>query len=242
MPHVHRFYIEPGVALEGEVALSESEAHHGLHVLRLREGEAVVLFDGAGREAAGVVSRVDKRALRVAVEEVRVHARPAECLTLYQAWLNQEKSLEAVIRRGTELGVSSFCFFRGAHSERKPQGAKKWERIAIESCKQCGRVWLPSFGEAADLSAALAEAAGVKLIATRDRPPVVLREVLEGADRASCFIGPEGDFSVEEVEGAVSAGAHPISLGGYTLRSQVAAATASALILYEMGLLGGRGE
>ena len=237
MPHLHRFYVEPGEALEGEVALSESEAHHGLHVVRLREGEAVALFDGAGREAMGVVSRVDKRALRVAVEEVREHARPVGGLTLYQAWLNQEKSLEAVIRRGTELGVSSFCFFRGAHSERKPRGAKKWERIAIESCKQCGRVWLPRFGEAADLSSAVAGAEGVKLIATRERAPVVLREVLEGVSRASCFVGPEGDFSAEEVEESLGAGARPISLGANTLRSDVAAATASVLVLYELGLL-----
>jgi 16S rRNA (uracil1498-N3)-methyltransferase len=240
MSHVHRFYVEPGVSLEGEVALSEQEAHHGLHVVRLRVGEAVALFDGAGREAIGVVSRVDKRALRVAVEGVREHARPADSLTLYQAWLNQEKSLEAVIRRGTELGVSSFCFFRGAHSERKPRGAKKWERFAIESCKQCGRVWLPSFSQADDMSSALAEAGGTKLIATRDRPPVALREALNGADQASCFIGPEGDFSADEVERAVSAGAKPISLGPHTLRSEVAAATASILILYEMGLIGER--
>lgn len=237
MAHVHRFYVEPGVSLKGEVALSDKEAHHGLHVLRLREGEEVVLFNGAGREARGAVSRIDKRAMQVAVDDVRDQARTADTLTLYQSWLNQEKSLEAVIRRGTELGVSSFCFFRGAHSERKPHGAKKWELIAIESCKQCGRLWLPSFCEAPDLLEAMANAEGTKLLATRDRPPVALRRALNGADQASCFIGPEGDFSAEEVQCAVEAGAHPVSLGPHTLRSEVAAATASVLILYEFRLM-----
>ncbi|MBN2308574.1 MAG: 16S rRNA (uracil(1498)-N(3))-methyltransferase, partial [Candidatus Hydrogenedentes bacterium] len=110
MPHVHRFFIGPGHAPApadgvgaGLVELPPQEAHHALHVVRIRPDDAVVLFDGCGRELAGRVAEADRRRVSVAVESERQIPPPALRLTLVQAGLHREKSVEELIRRGSEV-------------------------------------------------------------------------------------------------------------------------------------------
>ncbi len=243
MPHIHRFYIEPLDSGIPEALLAGQEAHHALHVVRLRKGDAVVLFDGKGMEYWGVAVEAMRQAVRVAITERRVQAPPAARLTLLQGWLHREKSVEELIRRATELGVARFHFYQAQHSERPPALPAKLERFAIESLKQCGRAWLPEFRT----SSSLAEALGAEfaeenspqclLLATQDRPPTPLGEALRGT-RAGLIVGPEGDATDEELDIAQGYGAKPISLGAATYRSEVAAVLASALALYEWGQLG----
>jgi len=240
MPHVYRFHIPPDSDAASEMALPPEEAHHALHVVRARPGERVVLFDGCGREIHGAVSRTTHRDVFIAPEEERRVPAPSVHLTLLQAWLLREKSIEYLIQHGTEIGVSHFRFFRAQHSEKAPKTNPKWERYAVEACKQCGRAWLPTFDAADDLQDALANIQRPVLIATQHMPPVPLREALRDAPReVALLIGPEGDFDSEEVNLALARGAVPISLGAATYRSEVAATISAALIQYELGALGG---
>lgn len=238
MAHRYRFYLPSLAAGEDEAVLSGEEAHHAHRVVRARQGDPVVLFDGQGRELFGTVSRAAENDFRVAVDACVEHPRPARTLTVGQGWPNREKSLEDLIRRGTELGVSCFRFFKGDHSERNPRVLDKWTRLAVETCKQCRRVWLPAFEVEADLAAVLGKADGIVLIATPDHPPIPLRKALEGASAVTVLVGPEGGFSGGEADLALGQGAIPISLGSATFRSEVAGSLASALILYELGELG----
>lgn len=143
-----------------EVALPPEEMHHAAHVARLRVGEAVALFDGAGHEWLGAIARVGKREVVVAVGEARFSPKPVPEITLAQAWLLRDKAVDFIITHGTELGVSRICFYRGARSDRDPRGQEKWRRCAIEACKQCGRPWLPEFSVADSLEEALGQAGG----------------------------------------------------------------------------------
>ena len=239
MPHVYRFHIPPDSDANCEIALPTEEAHHALHVVRARPGDRVVLFDGHGREIHGAISRTTHRDVYVAPEEECRAPEPLVRLTLVQAWLLREKSIEYVIQHGTEIGVSHFRFFRARHSEKAPRENPKWVRHAIEACKQCGRAWLPTFDIAPDLEDAIQETQGPLLIATQHLPPVPLREALRGSpSEAALLVGPEGDFASEEIDCAQGCGAVPISLGSATYRSEVAATLAAALIQYELGALG----
>jgi 16S rRNA (uracil1498-N3)-methyltransferase len=239
MPHVCRFHIPPDSDAGSEIALPTEEAHHALHVVRARPGERVVLFDGRGREIQGSISRTTHRDVFIAPAEERHVPAPGVRLTLLQAWLLRKRSIEYVIQHGTEIGVSHFRFFRARHSEKAPRVNPKWERYAVEACKQCGRAWLPAFDTAPDLQDALAETQTPTLIATQHLPPVPLREALRGSPKEiALLIGPEGDFASEEIDCALDRGAIPISLGLATYRSEVAATLAAALILYESGVLG----
>ncbi|MFA6241723.1 MAG: RsmE family RNA methyltransferase [Candidatus Hydrogenedentales bacterium] len=242
MSHIHRFYASPGtVQSESLAVLQGDEAHHALHVVRARTGDAVALFDGKGGEWLGSVSGMGRHEVRVDIAEHRETMPPKSCVTLLQATLNNQKAMEELIRRCTEIGVRRFVFFPSRHSERRPPRSDKWERIAIEACKQCGRLWLPTFEDAKDLDAALAAAHGKVFVATQhaNASPI---ELMPDTNEAALFVGPEGDFTDEEVAAILKRGAHPLSLGDATYRSEAAAFLASALLLYELGGLGPRGR
>ena len=237
MPHLHRFHVSSEELKSDTVRLPAHEAHHALRVARVRAGDKVALFDGEGREAIGEVAEAGRDGVSVSVETRREKPKPLRQLTLAQAWLNREKSIEPIVSRGTELGVDPVLFSKGEHSERAPRLNEKWDRLAVESCKQSGRLWLPEFELADDLRGVVAAAGGRVLIATTDREAVPLKEALGGEGDVLVVIGPEGDFSEAEIQSAVEAGAAPISLGAYTLRSEVAATLAISLIQYELGEL-----
>lgn len=220
-----------------EIALPPDEAHHAARVARVRVGEEVELFDGCGRRIRGAVSSVSKRDVSVEVRSDETTPEPGQRLTLLQAWLHRDKNIETVVRRGTEIGVRRFCFFRAQRSEKKPRMNDKWRRIAIEACKQCGRLWVPEFEVVDSFAAALDGPHERLLIATSELPPVPMKEAVCG-EAIALAVGPEGDFAAEELELARSRDAIPISLGTATYRSEAAAILACSLILYEMGGLG----
>ncbi len=238
MPHLHRFFVAPDTDASGEVPLASREAHHALHVVRVKTGDPVVLFDGRGRELAGTVSKATRRDVSVAVSEERFTPAPTKRLTLVQGWLHREKSVDDLVRRCTEVGVSKFRFFRATRSERTPKVTEKLERAAIEACKQCGRVWLPEFDTADTIENALESVGGRILVATKALGPEPLETAVQGDD-ITLVVGPEGDLTPDELEVIRARGGIPISLGATTFRSEAAATLASALILYEWGLLGG---
>ncbi len=239
MAHVYRFHIDPETANQSPIQLEGAEAHHALHVVRVQIGDAVTCFDGTGTEIAGTVASLERASLKINPEHVTHVPEPAIRLTLALGWLHREKAVEELIKRATELGVTRFAFFRADHSERPPKPSDKWTRWAIESCKQCGRSWLPAFAVLDDLAAVLDEAGGAAVIATQHRAPTPLHEALQERP-ATLLVGPEGDFSDEELALADTRGVRPVSLGEATFRSEVAASTLAALVLYELGGLGPR--
>jgi 16S rRNA (uracil1498-N3)-methyltransferase len=239
MPHTHRFYIPSDTPPSERVLLPPDEAHHAARVVRVRSGDAVVLFDGAGREWAAVIEEVSKRDVRVRVIGTRDVPPASRRVTLFQAWPNHEKTAETIVRRGTELGVAAFCFFRGAHSERAPKMSEKWQKTAVETCKQCHRAWLPEFRVARDVNEATDGFTGTLLVATTARAPEPLEVVVRGED-VGLVVGPEGDLGEAELALLMTRRAHPISLGDFVLRSEVAATVAITLVQYELGNLGPR--
>ncbi len=238
MPHYHRFFVPIETADSGAVDLPPDEAHHASRVLRLRGGDAVGLFDGHGRTWEGSIHEIDRHRAVVNCRPAVHHPAPAKRLTLVQAWLNHDKANATIVQRAAELGVSRVRFFKGAHSERLPRVDDKLTRLAAESCKQCGRAWMPELEAAWDARAALEGLGGAKLLATLGNAPASLGHALSSHDEAVWIVGPEGDFSSDEVEFALAAGAIPISLGQATYRSELAATLGIALIQYEWGEMG----
>lgn len=212
-----------------------------MHVVRVKVGNEVEVFDGLGREWDCRVAATTRHEVRLEALDCRQAVRGTARLTLYQAVLHRDKAVEELIRHGTELGIARFVFFPAHHSERVARASEKWRRTAIEACKQCRRVWLPEFDTAASLEDALARASGTLLVATRELPAVPVAHAVSSSE-ISLYVGPEGDFTEQELGAFVARGAIAISLGAATYRSEVAAVLASALVLYELGELGpGRG-
>lgn len=239
MPHLHRFHIAPETPGTGPITLTPDEAHHASRVVRVREGDEVALFDGQGRELLGTVAVCNKKDVVVEVTSERSEAPPTPVLTLAQAGLHRDKPMEFVIRHGTELGVRHFVFYRAERSERPPKFSEKWTKLAVECCKQCGRLWLPTFEIAESLEDLLEETPGRVLIATGERPPVPWSEAVN-AQAITLVVGAEGDFTDAELAAAADAGAHPVSLGPTVYRAEVASIIGCTIIAHETGQLGPR--
>ncbi len=239
MPHLHRFHVPPGTPGDRPVCLSPEEAHHAARVVRVREGDTVALFDGGGREILGTVVTCSKQEVVVSPQSERQETAPTPALTLALAWLHRDKPVEFAIRHGCALGVTRFVFYRAVRSERPPKVQEKWTRLAVESCKQCGRLWLPTFEVAAAMEDVLAEAGGAALVATADREATPWSAVAN-AETLTLVIGPEGDFSTEELDAAEAAGARFVSLGATVYRAEVAAVVGCTVIAHAFGQLGPR--
>jgi 16S rRNA (uracil1498-N3)-methyltransferase len=238
MNQLHRFYVPDLCTQRESVRLPEEELHHALHVVRLRAGDRIGLFDGAGAYADAKVVEAGRRDLVIEKGAVHRESEAAGRLTLAQAWLNHAHAVETVIRRGTELGVDEFVFFRAEHSDKTPSVSEKWTRMAVESCKQCGRNRLPAFHAAKTLDEVLETRPARIIVATQAVESRPVREIVGDAEKVTLMVGPEGDFTPRELDAVWAAGGHALSLGPLTLRAEVAAIAAIAIIQYYLGRLG----
>jgi len=229
---MRRFFVDPSGVKEGEAVLSEAESRHALSVLRLKIGDAVELFDGAGCVYDGVVIDAENRGrLRVSVGRKRETVVSGIEVTLAVSVIRPER-MDWLVQKATELGAGVIQPIRTERSvvrlsaERWKGKAEKWRKIALESSKQCGRSTLPAIEEVCDFDLFLSRLGQYDLavIPTLAVPGKSFAAVLNsGMKKAAALIGPEGDFSHEEVRRAVSSGAQPVTLGSLVWRSETAA-------------------
>jgi 16S rRNA (uracil1498-N3)-methyltransferase len=173
-------------------------------------------------------------------------------IVLYQALIKGDR-FEWVLEKGTELGVARFVPLLASRSVVRPRAGRsgrsqRWQRVVTEAAEQCGRGLLPRVASPVELGEALASARGLRLLLWEEERAMGLRSALrEGlAEQSeakrpllSVFVGPEGGFSREEAESALSHGARVVSLGRRVLRSETAGIAAVSAALYECGELGG---
>ncbi len=245
---MHRFHIPPGTASKAEVTLSPEESHHALRVLRLSPGGAVTLLDGAGGEARGVVVTADKRAVRIAVRERIVHP-PLPCaVTLLQA-LPKGRLMDTIVEKATELGAARIVPLLTAQTVSRPDEdhaaskLEKWRTTALEAVKQCGNPWLPRVEAPVSFAEFLRrkERFDLALVASLHpgaRPMRAVFEEFQARENrrpasVAVWVGPEGDFTTQEIAALLSAGVQPITLGRLVLRCDTAAVTTLALALNE---------
>src|SRR3954447_25234902 len=145
---MHRFYLPPDEWQAGVPCLAGREAHHALHVLRLRRGERIAVLDGIGHEALCEVQ--DCARDRVTLTVVQKNSTPPlpSRITLLQA-IPKGKIIESIIQKATELGAFRIIPLLSdrvvTHLDKQDAADKaaKWQLVAIEAIKQCGATWLP---------------------------------------------------------------------------------------------------
>jgi 16S rRNA (uracil1498-N3)-methyltransferase len=225
----------------GSASLSAEEAHHLMHVLRLRFGDEISVFDGSGREYRARIERISRDGAQLhLLEEISAAPEPAVRLTLAQAVLKGDR-MDDVVRDATMMGaiaiepvVSERTIVR-ASSLRDGRAADRWRRIAIASAKQCRRAVLPAIGEGTELSEwILQDDAERRLMLVEPSAGVDTQPVSAVAasppSTASLLVGPEGGWSPAEIESALQAGFVPITLGRRTLRADAVPIVAIAVL------------
>ena len=246
-----RFYA-PSIAFASDVksvTLGPDEARHARDVLRLRGGDEAYVFDGAGREFRCALREFDRDgAVLDVLEEVELaHAETALDLTLAIALLKGEK-FDLVVQKATELGASHIIPVATTRADvriRDDDDAKRkvtrWQRIALEASKQCGRTRLMEIAEPVEFSSMIGRATNDRdlrlMFAERNGTSLATVANNSQAPHAKVFalIGPEGGWSDEEIEAAREAGWNIISLGGRTLRAETAAIVITALLQHRFG-------
>ena len=246
---MHRFYLSSTEAKVRPLTLAGREAHHALRVLRLGRGDEVTVLDGAGNEFLCTIDNFDRDKVQLAVRETKTVPAPPCPITLLQA-VPKGKIIESIIQKATELGVARIVPLLtervvmdvdDKHAARK---GEKWQQVAIEAIKQCGAAWLPRVESPLRPKEFLARAEKFELPLVASLQPGAQHprkyfqkfEAQHGRQpKSACvWIGPEGDFTAEEVAAITAAGALPMTLGQLVLRVETAATYCLSVLNYEL--------
>lgn len=225
---------EDGATLRGTI--SESDHAHITRVMRLGPGDPITVFDEKSFEYEGRIKNISAGNIEVEVlDSRRTESEPELELNLFQAALKGNK-MDRVIRETTQLGVSGiFPVISERTLVRSTAKVARWNRIALESTKQCGRTGPPRVAEPADFRSSLGIRNGsdIKIILHENRTDS-LGSYMDSESRqarsVNVFVGPEGGFSEEEISFARENGYAPLGLGKRILRAETASVVGVALL------------
>jgi 16S rRNA (uracil1498-N3)-methyltransferase len=248
--YMPRFFIKPEDIQGGNIIITGEDVNHIRNVLRLRQGEELVLSDGKGTDYTVVLERFDPGSIVSAITGSRKNAsEPQIEVTLFQGLPKSDK-MDFIIQKGIELGVNRIVpvltertVVRIDNPKDADNKVTRWQRIALEAAKQCSRGRVPIVEHPVIFPEALklAEEAQLRLIPYEKETGSGLKQYLKNRNfsRIAVFIGPEGGFSEKEVEKAILAGISPITLGPRILRTETAGIAVLSILMYELGDVGG---
>lgn len=240
---MHRFFIPAEWIDQDGVVIQGNQVHQIRDVLRLGQGERIIVLDNSGWEYEVELKEVKRGWVKGVVVGRRLIEEPRIKVTIYQALLKGDK-FEVVLQKGVELGVMGFvpmlcerCVV--GHFKDVTRKSGRWQRIIAEAAEQSGRGRLPSLMPVLLFPQACESAEGLSLLAWEGEEAMGLRPAVAGKSplAVNIFIGPEGGFSPAEVELARSCGLVPITLGRRVLRAETAGLVAATAVFYEFGEL-----
>lgn len=225
---MHQFY-QPELQ-NGLLELSEEEARHAVRVLRLNSGDVIEVSDGRGVCAKAELTEVSKKTCAFRILAQSKEVEPLLPKIAIAPTKNIDR-FEWFLEKAVEIGVSEICPILCSNSERRVLKSDRSEKILLAAMKQSQRNWLPSLHELTPYSDFIARAKGPMLIAhCREAEKVNLGAQLESG--SWIMIGPEGDFTVKEIDLAVKKGAKEIDLGKSRLRTETAGILALSVMNY----------
>ena len=246
---MHRFYLSPECCAGAALRLDGREAHHALQVLRLKRGELVTVLDGVGNEFLCAVETSSRQAVTLSVSLKNFTPPPPCSITLLQA-VPRGKIIESIIQKAVELGARRIVpllterVVTQLNGEDARNKRDKWRQVAIEAIKQCGAAWLPEIEAPMTIEQYLArkEKFDLSLVGSLQKERLHPRECFQEfqakhgrlPQSVGVWIGPEGDFTPEELEAIQASGALPVSLGRLVLRVETAAIYCLSILNYEL--------
>lgn len=222
-----RFYA-PDIATSGE--LPESDSGHAVRVLRMREGDSLEAVDGRGNLYHCILREASPR--RATVDIVNVEELPRVWpapVTVAVAPTKNIDRMEWLVEKLTEIGVDRIVMLRCRYSERKNVNLDRLNKIAVSAMKQSLKAWLPVIEDMTPVTDYIGSEKSVqRFIAYCDAslPRKLMAREYRPGESTAILIGPEGDFSREEITAALDAGWTPVSLGDNRLRTETAALVA----------------
>lgn len=253
---MHKFFTEPCNINENEAKILGDDVKHIYKVLRLSEGEEVILNNCEGIEYIGEIDTITKSEVIIKIiKKLDTNNESRVKVHLFQG-LPKGQKMDLIVQKGTELGVFEFIPTITSRVDVKLKGDFKkldrLNRIALEAAKQSKRSIVPKVKDVINFNEALdklkemdlvlipyenAEDFGVKSLINHLNKEKV---DLDSINDVGILIGPEGGFEEDEINTLKENGAYIVTLGNRILRTETAGFTATALIQYELGDLGGK--
>ncbi len=247
---MRRFFVDPENIVGATAVLTGTEARHISTVLRLATGTVITLFDGSGSYFEAQLTKISPTRVETKIISITPYIDapgdfpPALHLGI---GLLKGKKMDFIIQKITELGIESLRPFRSQFCASHDPAAgrlSRWQKIALEACKQCNRPKPPDLHEVAEFKDLLGVAGQdqheLKLIFWEEEGQKTLQDslgTLHEIQSGLILIGPEGGFSANEVAAAVAAGYEPVTLGSRILRAETAAIAAVSILQYQLGNL-----
>lgn len=238
-----RCHVDAALAMGTRIVLPESAAVHLIRVLRLREGDECVLFNGDGSDYGARIVAVGKRETTADIHSaLRIDNESPLHITLVQGIARGEK-MDLILQKATELGVASVLPVLAERTEvkldaeRTEKRVAHWRSVMVSACEQSGRARIPALAPPATLAAAAAGLDGTALKLILD--PVgehVLADMAAPAEhRLAIAIGPEGGWSPRDRDLLRAAGFSGLRLGPRVLRTETAGLAAIATLQSRFG-------
>ncbi|MGB0165249.1 MAG: RsmE family RNA methyltransferase [Luteibaculum sp.] len=218
--------------------LPSAESHHASRVLRLAPGQNITLLDGKGTRAIAEITSTQGKEVEISVLELQTFPKQQAQIELFLAPPKSNDRLDFILEKSTELGIAAIHFIHCRNSERKNVRMDKLEQKVIAACKQSLNPWFPvlnDFQPLANLNPNLFK----NSCFFHCREDIQRKSLTEISipQHVCLFIGPEGDFSQDEIELALRCGAQSCSLGDLRLRTETAVLSAIVQLqtLYKLG-------
>lgn len=248
---MRKFFVSDKNIIDGTAYISGEDVKHIYKVLRLKNGDSVIINNCSGKEFAGEISYIDKESVHVdIIEELNFQNESKLRIHLFQGFPKSAK-MDLIVQKATELGaVEIVPVFTDRVVVKNKGGEEKkiqrWKKIAIEACKQCGRGLIPdvsspvSFKEAMDRF----ENMDLKVVPYENERKLGMKEVFNSSDckdikNIAIFIGPEGGFSDSEIQAFKDVNSSIVTLGPRILRTETAGFVCISILMYKLGDLGG---
>ena len=239
-----RFFVSPEELMPEFLVLTGENAKHA-KVLRLKQGEEVLVCDGQGRECVCAVSDVsDAQISLVVLQQQESASEAAVRVSVYMAFPKGDK-LEHVIQKATELGAYEIVAFPSARCVSRPderslqKKQERWQKIAASAAEQSGRGVIPRVVVLTSYREAISRAAGADkaILFYENEQVLTLKMSLQAGayQTVSLLTGPEGGLELSEVEQARSAGLDICTLGKRILRCETAPLCALSAVMYQVG-------
>jgi len=240
-----RFFVAATAWQDDLVLLDSEESRHLTKVLRMGPGDECAIFDGQGRRASCRVQALLGKQVQLQILHSEQKQAPALELVLLQA-IPKGSNMDWIVQKAVELGVSKIVPLISRYTVARPSAADlaskqaKWQKVALEACKQCGADFVPQISLPLELSSLDAASLQQQLASPQRKQShnfvaallpqaiplyseLASLQMSHGSGLQLCFaVGPEGDFSADEYAKLLQCGFRPVSLGDLVLRVETA--------------------
>lgn len=248
---MHKFFVSKDNFEEESVIIEGDDVKHIYKVLRLNEGDKICINNCDGEEFLGEIEYINKKEVKVLIlEKLAVNNESEIEVVLYQG-LPKSSKMDLIVQKTTELGIRAVTPIITKRvvvkSELKEfKKLDRWNRIALEACKQSKRSLIPSINSPIDFDDLINELEEMDLVVVpyENQKGYGIKKLFNNVDKnkfrkVAIIIGPEGGFEDEEIEMLKKIGAEIVTLGPRILRTETAGFTCLSLIMYELGDVGG---